>query len=188
MDIFAIDNFKALVAVTATIIGGIWAFYIFAAERKHFPKMEVRFEAVCDQYDENMDIVYAKLTMENTGKVVVRPNKGQIKLQQISPPYNGEARNLNKYNYLDPSSEEVLWNQIGERNYAWKEGKMIIEPGEKEEIDVDFLIFNHLELVRLYGYIENPLNEGSGWDYNLTVKTTKCMGEPERVASKASSD
>ena len=185
-EIMALKDFQILVAVTVTIIGGIWGFYIFVAERNHLPKMELSISANCAIYDENQYIVYSKLIMKNVGKIAIKPLIGQVKLQQVAPPFDGKSVDFKKYNYLSPNDDDVLWPLIGERNWEWCGGDTLLEPDESDELDVDFLVLKNLELVRLYGFIGNPVTKNGGWHKNYTFSLKKaCITESKGSSSRA---
>ena len=124
----ALTDFKVLIAISAAILSGIWGFYLFVAERNHLPKLEINITAECAKYDVGMHIVYAKVTLTNIGKTAIKPTQGQVKLQQISPPFDNNSVDPNGYNYLSPQSTEILWPLIGERSWEWRDGDFLLDP------------------------------------------------------------
>ena len=172
----ALPKFEMLVSAAAAVLTGIWFLYRFWTERRHVPKMETRIEVSCYPLDSKSKLVTAKLYIANIGKIAVKPETGQIKLQQIVLKCSKNEEEINEFNYLGANDSNLLWPQIGNREWKWNsENKMLLEPGESERLEADFIVLNRVELLRVYGFIKNPANRDIGWSVNHTFSISeKC--------------
>ncbi len=155
-----ITTFKILAGITAMIVTGMWAYYIFIVERSHSPKIEMNFETECYSFDNDYFLISTKLKVENISKVFLEPTSAQIKLQQILPNTH-EFKDLTKdqFNILDEGDSKLVWPMIGKRDWLDKEAPIKLEPGESDELVADFFLLKSAKVIRLYASLQNPVTK-----------------------------
>jgi hypothetical protein len=123
------------------------------------------------------------ITTDNVGTSKIGISTIDIKIQQILPlPHSASESNL-KFKRMMPADDvRIDWPIIC--RYA-RPFEVVIEPGESDTNDVDFIVPAWLKTLRVYAYLDNKFNTGYGWHaatiYNVTgandAETTKNMAE-----------
>ena len=154
----SISDFKILAGVTATIIVGLWTYYLFIAERTHSPKMEMSFQTECFDFDNEFYLIVTKLAIRNTSKVLLEPTSAQVKMQQILPnTKNFKEIPYDKFNILKEGDENLLFPMLAQRDWEKDKAPIILEPGESEELSADFFLSKTAKVIRMYASIQNPV-------------------------------
>jgi len=166
----AITDFKILAGITAMIVGGMWSYYIFIAERTHSPKMDMNFEIDCNQFDDKYYLISTKLKIKNTSKVLLEPTSAQIKLQKILPDTKDyKELSFDEFNMLKEGDINLYWPMLGQRDWLKDKAPVKLEPGETDELAADFFLLETAELIRLYGSVQNPVT-GLSWVKTETIR------------------
>ena len=186
MDILmAITDFKILAGITAMIVGGMWSYYIFIAERTHSPKMEMSFEIECNKFNDEYHLITTKLLIKNTSKVLLEPTSAQIKLQKILPDTKDfKGLSFDQFNMLNEGDTNLYWPMLGQRDWTKEKAPVKLEPGESDELSTDLFLLRTAELIRLYGSVQNPVT-GLSWVKTETVRVNDICNSVTNIKKEA---
>ena len=104
-------------------------------------------------------LLRVEVTITNSGAVKLLVGKLFVRLQQILPC---DCDALQEFMVADKHKLEGDWPLIGEKSVP--DAKCIIEPGENELFEFEFVLPKAVEIVSVYTHVENQQTLGSGWN------------------------
>jgi len=160
------DIVQAFFTVAAIIGGGIW----FYRRRQRYPRADVTHAITHKALPNGKFLLHVAVTISNKGEVLLSLISGVTRIQQMLPLPASVLDTINKG--LDPVKKgqtEVEWPLIGERKPKWGEGKIEIEPGESDHIDIDYILEGSVKSVEVYSYFKNASKRGKEIGWQLTT-------------------
>ena len=173
------DSFGSIESILkslAILAAGIWAFWRFVLNREKFPRANLKHQIEFWEHSESEWHVRVSLHIENSSKVLLRISDGYTWVQQIKPTpvdaveaFKEESRDPEKASY------EARWDLIGEKSHR-KEQE--IEPGESDDVFMDFFVNRFYQKVLIYSFIENSSKPGRhiGWRTSTILDFAKPAG------------
>jgi len=164
---------QAVVTIGAVLVGGMWTYNIFIKERKGLPHLNVEQKVTHIDYSPNSRIVRTALSLSNTGNTLVQIKTSTIRIQQVLPqlpcksdepcaPTEVAAAKSSVARKTDRFTWPLLCERVRDH-----ETPVLIEPGEKEELDFEFAVAADVQLVRVHSHFQNEqgTKEGAeiGW-------------------------
>ena len=163
-----------MIAVT---VGGIWAYKKFVMRREEYPFAEMQHEINHFILNDEYILLTVKIKLKNCGNVLIELKSGWVYVQQIIPPTMKIREALKSTKIKDlrfgkhpsiffDSNRLVAFGLIGRRDLAFEKGNSLIEPGETDEFQIDFILAKDVETIRLKSYFKNiKLDEEVGWQF-----------------------
>lgn len=80
---------------------------------------------------------------------------------------------------LYDESAGFVWPAISIKEIKWKDGDFEIEPGERDKIPFEFIIWNQPDVINIITYLSNPYKQrkqhdtGIGWNYSTIINLRK---------------
>lgn len=169
-----LDNIKTLCEILAIIFGGIWTYTIFIKNRVDYPSAKIFQEITHWEIDKDHVCLSVIDSVTNTGKVVIRLNYCKVLVQQILPISNELKSSINRIDKDDiqngigesvfyDTESLIAWPKIGCRKIEWEKEKTVIEPGESEEFQYEFILYEPIQKVRVISYYRNSKLPEIGW-------------------------
>lgn len=143
------DLAQTLVAFATTIaiiVAGTWTYRLFIEQRTSEPRPRVTQEVTHHRLTGDTTLLNVIFRVENIGYVKMDLGPALTIVRQISPIDSGfltELRARRPYHAED--STKVLWPILAQRVYSFD--GVIVEPGETEFWDVDFLVPGSVDVV-----------------------------------------
>lgn len=165
----------SLAQVVAILVGGWWTWQLFVRKRVAFPNVRTDHEILNLPAFKNKVLLTLNVTLTNTGSVVAEFRSGKIYVRQIRPfpehleecvnAADATALREGRVEKLFVESEQIAWPEIGSRKMLWEKGEFILEPGESETIQYDFLLDDTIDTVRVVTYFRKVIQRKPeiGW-------------------------
>jgi hypothetical protein len=149
-----LQTVQAVVTIGAVLIAGLWTYLLFVRRRQKFPRASVTHRVTFDPVDDQKLLLRATVVIANKSEVLLSINHGMVWVQQVMPwpkiaakaPIDGDEAEKKK---------ELSWPVLAERRLDDSQDRWEVEPGETEELHLDFLLRRPLDVVLLYSYFRN---------------------------------
>jgi hypothetical protein len=173
----AFGSIELIIRSLAIALGGGWAFWRFVLNRERFPRLTLKHQVDFWESEKSEWLVRVTLHMENTSKVMVRVFDGHTWVQQVTPAprsavmkFKEESRNPERAPYI------VCWDKLGEKLH---QGERELEPGEFDDVPMDFFVNKSYKRVLIYSFIENSTKPGRhiGWNTSTILDFGNSTGE-----------
>lgn len=176
---------QSFVTVAAFIVGGIWALNQFTVEREGQPHANIKQEITSVALSNETNLLRVNVEFINTGISKIELKKYVIIIYQVLPV---PARVNKEIKYAlantDRRRDRFNWTKLAQRYNTLVLNKthpdasiqsveksrrlslyepVEIEPGEKENMDFEFVIPSRIKVVRVYSYFENEKEHLIGW-------------------------
>lgn len=161
----AAEALAAAATVAAIAIGATWAYLGFLRERSRWPRGRLSLEVSHRRLDAETSVLHAKLRIENVGRGLMRLEEMRVDLQRVKPLGKAMRSALLRGKPFNSTGHQAAWPEIDCHQITWTAGRPEIEPGESDEIPVDFFISPTEEVVFVYAYLRNvkKTDEPLGW-------------------------
>jgi hypothetical protein len=166
-------SIESILTSAAILVGGGWAFWVFVWKREKAPKAQIRHEVKYWDYDPDERLLRVSLVIENKGNALLKISDGQTWIQQIKPWPHEEIKAFKARSKTPKDAPyEVNWPFAGETDVETIHNKpRELEPGESDEICMDFFIKKTYDVVLVYSYVENTAkgDKHVGWTVSTIV-------------------
>ncbi len=177
------DSFEALqsiATVAAISIGALWTYMLFVKRRERYPRADLKQRVEFWAVSETQRVLRVALIIENKSQVLLRVTKGSTWIQQMKP-WPTEAIEARAAAQAEPLAggktppAEVGWPIIAEQAHS---SDREIEPGEIDEVTMDFVIGTDCEQLLIYSYLENSSkpDRNIGWSASTILDLCKASG------------
>lgn len=167
----AIGKFAEVLAI---VMGGLWTYLLFIRNRLDYPYAKIAHKVTHRVLNKEKTYLSVFVIIENAGKTAINIVSGIIYVRKVLPidenisllidsAAESDLREANVENLFTDSGRQVAWPEIGYRSPEWKNEDLLIEPGESEEIQFDFIIDSNTETIEIITYFKNVLSERRGW-------------------------
>lgn len=172
----SLGSIEAILKSAGILAAGVWAFWHFWLKRERYPRGALEHRVQFSSYSTDEWHLRVNLRIKNDSAVLMRVLDGYTWVQQMQP-WPEDAVNELKEKSKAPAKApcEVRWLLIGEKCHN-KERE--VEPGEIDEVAMDFFINKYYKQILVYSFIENSAKPGRhlGWTTSTTVDFTKPDG------------
>lgn len=166
-----IENYKnvaeiaqVIATVVAIVIGGIWTYKVFVAQRQKYPRLKVEHRISHRRLPDRKVLLTVEELLSNTGTVLLPLQVGEIRVSQVLPLSPQLSKLMEGKDPLRVDQKDVVWPLLHWRKRNWENGEMVVEPGETEQLYNDFLIGAEVETVQVLTYLKNPsVKRELGW-------------------------
>jgi hypothetical protein len=176
---------ESIAKTLAIVIGGFWGYRLFVARRQHYPRAELSQAISHKRLENGQVLLVVNLVTKNVGDILLTIQQGDAWVQQIDPCPGEIASKLQAgENVLDEDGHQVLWPSLEDRRLRWKRGELEIEPGESDQVELDFLLPTYVRTVRVYSYLRNTRKRrwkrDIGWRISATydIPESQARSEP----------
>jgi hypothetical protein len=168
-----IDAAQAIVTTLGIVIGGFWTYRLFIEGRQNHAQVVMEQKISHVTLAPYAKFVQVKLSIANTGHKLIRISKALLLIQQITP-INGCPEEQpcvlddlrEALGKPDRESNRFPWPLVASRTATWND-PLLIEPGETEIEDFEFVTPGDLTASRVYAWVRNDeLSDGPneiGW-------------------------
>ena len=147
---------ESLATVIAIVVGGFWTYGVFIRHRQKYPRAMITHQIVQKPIGRGKTLFLATIQIENKGDVLVKINRGEVRLLQVLPLIGEIQQAVATGN--DPVKTgytSVDWHLLGKRSLSFSKPACEIEPGETDIIQFDFIVEDDVRFVQLYSYFKN---------------------------------
>jgi hypothetical protein len=155
-----LDAIQASVTILGIIVGGIWTYMLFIKDRQDHAHATVEEKISHIPLTPDTNYVQVVLTITNAGHTLIRLSKGEILLQRITPIHGCSEKRCviddinDALQTRERTSDQFPWPVVASRMATWA-GSRLIEPGESEIVDFEFVIPSEVSAARVYAWIKN---------------------------------
>jgi hypothetical protein len=172
----AFGTVETILKCVAIFGAGWWAWWRFYIKREKYPRAGLEHRIQFSSRSNDEWHLRVNLRIKNDSAVLMRILEGHTWVQQMQPyPEEPLTEFKERTKGEKDTPNEVRWPLIDERRHD-KEKE--IEPGESDEIAMDFFISSYYERVLIYSFIENMAKPGRhlGWTTSSIIDFTKPDG------------
>lgn len=160
----AIGSLKDLFSIFAIIVGAVWTYRAFIANRTMYPRAKGRFNISDFRLEDDRAIIRVQFDIENVGQSLMQITSMFARIQQVSPIPMVDGKPFDPTSDFD--SNEIPWPLIAEYKHEDKGIIREIEPSETDTLSFDFLVSSDVHRVYLNIFVEN-LKKKAKWYYVL---------------------
>jgi hypothetical protein len=121
------DIIQSLITSAGIIVGGIWTYMVFVRQRLGFPRVTIDLSIHDTILPGSLRYVHAELKIANTGSVLLRSHRAELRLRQVVPiPECLELIIREGYDPVLTGKTEVEWPLIAGREWEWQAGSFEI--------------------------------------------------------------
>jgi hypothetical protein len=185
-DVFSVC--ESLAKTLGIVVAGIWAYMLFVRKREKFPRGCLSHSVQFWERNPNEWLVRVNLKVTNESSVLMRICEGHTWVQQMKPWPDSAIDNFKADSQnAETAPYETSWDLIGEKRHN-KERE--IEPGEHEEVAMDFFIDRGYEQILVYSFVENSAKPGRhlGWTTTTVLDFSNPPAEPTDQAQGQGTD
>lgn len=144
-----------LAAVLAMVAGGVLAWrnsQIFRARSPHIiTKHEISHRVIGTNYVH----IFVTAILQNSSRVHVEFLDGFAIIQQVRPISDEDVEVLYEQVFVDQEFANVQWPDLGTLRHRWNRDGLLVEPGEIETENFDFIVQRGVESVAVTTYFYN---------------------------------
>lgn len=160
------DTSKAVVEIIAIVVAGWWTYRLFVKNRVEYPYPKVEHSITHWPLADGTVYLSIIVTVTNAGNVLLPLVFGKVFVQQIRPMLNdlwalirgagsSALREGKVEGLFQEGGRQIAWRELGYRESTWGEGELEIEPGEREELQYDFILDEAVQTIRVISYLRN---------------------------------
>jgi hypothetical protein len=168
---------QALVTAVAVVIAAVWTYNLHVLKRQSHPRavltQQMTHRTLTDGPN-GVRLVHLRVDVSNPGEVLLYLVSGTAWIQRILPMAPDDESVLLTPDAVAEGHTMVAWPGAAPvRHERWDPGDLVIEPGETQEFEYDFIVPLSLRTVRAYAYYKNASarpwwrcwgrNEEIGW-------------------------
>ena len=196
LSMFRPETLVAFVTVVAITIGGYWTYDSFIRKREGAPRAKVSLTVTDFKVSEDQNVVHAVLTFENIGECLIKLKERLVRFQLVLPADDKKIRERfekakvkSDFDVVEEGETFIMWPELAcreDRRNGPEAARLIhVEPGETETFYADAVIDSGIQLVRVYGFVENPRTDNLGWACEIfhTVGGCEHHGEERQLRS-----
>jgi hypothetical protein len=168
-----VENLQGIATICAIIVGGIWTYDLFIKEREGYPHAEISHKYSRLLLPDNRILFRVGVEFTNSGKSLIVVTKYLVRVQQILPLLRcseqgrcAQSELNSAIASIDRKEDRFDWPIIAERTDSLS-SHYVIEPGEKQEFDFEFVLSSDVKAVRVYIYFRNDRQSNAsdemGW-------------------------
>lgn len=163
-----VQSFAASLAIVAAGAYALYKLQIFRTLEPHITiELRVFHRPLSDSYIH----VDATAILHNSSKVKIELRQGLFRLQGVSPACDEEVELLYANVFADKKYSNIQWPTLDEVERNWREGELVVEPGESHPETIEFIVsVADYHSVLIYTYFSNP-TRGSGSAEGWTATT-----------------
>lgn len=160
------ESISPIVEIVAIIVAGLWSYRLFIKNRTEYPFAEQ--EHKISHWNLENDTLYLSVivSLKNSGNVLLELDSSKVFVQQVRPFLNELKEMMNNAEIKDiregkvqglfqTKGMQIAWRELGYRETSWERGEVIIEPGEREEFQFDFILDSKIQTVKVISYFRN---------------------------------
>ena len=147
---------QALAAATAIGLGGVFALFKLQVFRDLTPHLTISHKVSHRLISPTYALIDVTVELRNSSKVQVELREANFHLQMVAPLTDEQAENLHEDMYSEGGQTAAEWPLLHETRRNWKEGELIVEPGESHKETCDFIVSVDIEAARIYTFFRNP--------------------------------
>jgi len=170
---------KTFVEIVAVIMGGLWTYLTFIKNRLEYPYAKIEHKIHYWHIGEKRIYLSVVVLFVNSGKVLISLKRGTVYIRQVRPLTTDIKNYIKKSSPEDlrngqvakmfvDKGRQISWPEIGYRICEWNDGEILIEPGETEEIQFDFIVDENIETIEIITYFQDARKWKSDIGWKLT--------------------
>lgn len=155
-----------IVGILAIGIGGWWTWQLFIRQRAGHPRARLSQTVEHVELGERTFLVRVCLSVENVGTVAIEPRTSSTTIQRILPTRSETIADLEEGRPDRGAADDTLeWDSVAERVQDLAEDDFFLEPGEKEQLWIDFVLRGRYRLIQAHTMVDcGPKYKGRYWD------------------------
>jgi len=158
------EVFESSATIIALFIGGLWTYKNFIRGRIDQPQLSIKIEASDREIPDGKILLSLNINLHNTGKVLIKLREETIRIQRIIPLPENVEQKIKENFPLEEAIKNQEWKRIGKHKLSWEEEEYILEPGEKDNRNLSFIIDERHQTIRIYTYYRSFEEKRLGWN------------------------
>ena len=159
---------QALITAAAIGIGGAFAWFKLQIFRDLTPHLTISHEVGHRIISPSYALIDVTVVLHNGSKVHVELREAIFRLQMVAPISDEDVAMLHDEIHENSGHTEAPWPLLIRAQRNWREGELIVEPGESHRESCDFVVSTDVAAARIYTFFRNPsFREGGdsseGW-------------------------
>jgi hypothetical protein len=186
----ATDVATSVVTIVAILVGAVWGYWTFLRERTRWPKATLELIVSHRELTPERSLLHAKVKVHNAGRGLMKLTELRVDVHRVLPLDEATAKELEGDSLVQKDQGKAKWPRLKQWRRKWgdeREPEPVLEPGENDEFDFDFVVPSTLQTVYVYVYVKNVARKRGGelgWTvtdlYDLPGEGDGEPGRPDR--------
>lgn len=147
---------QSSVAAVAISAGGVFAYYKLQWFRDLEPHLTITHEVSHRPIGDSYVHIAVSATLYNSSRVKLGLREGFFLVQQVSPSSDEEIEERFAEVFVTGDQLDFQWPTLDERHLSWREGELIVEPGESHRETYEYIVSKETGTILIYTYYFNP--------------------------------
>ncbi len=154
-------DLHSIAAMLALFLGGLYVVLNLQALRTFIPHLSVIHEISDRRIGRGLVHISVNVLMENTSRIEVKISKGHYRLEVLAPPPGRRAAMLHQLLCGCDHHGKEEWQLLARGSRPWKEGELIVEPGQKQSVLYEFEVSTSVRMVKITTSFDTPNTTGN---------------------------
>ena len=150
---------EAVVTLVAIALGGVFAYYKLDLFRDFQPHLTITQKISHRRIGDRHVHVSVVARLTNSSKVVVEIRNALFRMQEIAPVSDANIRQMYSEFESKPNEEKYFpFPTLVEFQRTWEKDEFVIEPGETESENYEFIVENAFDTVKLTAFFTDQIS------------------------------
>ena len=151
----AASSVQSVGTIAAIGVAGAFTYYRLQIFRSFEPHMTITLDVSHRRISDSYVHIAITSTLLNSSKVKTELHKGAFALLQVAPMPDETVERLYRQVFEERQYEDIQWPTLDEVERTWREGELIVEPGESHQESCEFIVSADVRSVVIYAYFHN---------------------------------
>ncbi len=169
-----LEIFHLIITTAAIFVGAVWVWDEFSRERQGVPRLTTTETVTSLPVPDDQELLDVRTVLTNAGKTRVVVQGGFTRVQQVLPLDQSVDRTINPARFGDQENRRNIRKAVSPSKFgviAWPtlckhiwNRTFVLEPGENQEVNEQFLHPRSTDVVRIYTYLVSPGDNSLGYE------------------------
>ena len=159
--------------ILAVAVGATWTYLLFVRQRQRFPRAKIEHTLVQYPLPGGKVLLHLNVCITNIGNVLLQVATAKVEIYRVRPWEDALVKAIESGAQIiarGPKQKLIDWPLVEAREITAKGYFKEIDPGETDNLYIDFIVDSSLETIFIWTYFQNQSKRGRvvGWNTTST--------------------